>query len=127
MSILKQHQNAVTQLARWKKEELELRDQLIGTLPDSYIPEVGSSKTTNTDNYKVTVKRPLNTTIDSKKVGGVMDSLDGETINNVFNTKYSLNKKGFNLLGDKDRNIVEECLVEKEGQPTISYKVIDDE
>lgn len=54
MSILKQHQNAVTQLARWKKEELELRDQLIGTLPDSYIPEVGSSKTTNTDNYKVT-------------------------------------------------------------------------
>ena len=57
----------------------------------------------------------------------VMDSLDGETINNVFNTKYSLNKKGFNLLGDKDRNIVEECLVEKEGQPTISYKVIDDE
>ena len=105
MSILKQHQNAVTQLARWKKEELELRDQLIGTLPDSYIPEVGSSKTTNTDNYKVTVKRPLNTTIDSKKLGGVMDSLDGETINNVFNTKYSLNKKGFNLLGDKDRNI----------------------
>ena len=127
MSILEQHQHALAELAKWKLRELELRNKLIGSLPEEFIPDVGKSKTTRTEKLKVSVRRPLNITVNQKEVEGVMSQLDNETAVSVLPARYSLNKRVYSDLSESDKRIIEECLTEKEGQTAISYEEISDE
>lgn len=69
------------------------------------------------DGFKLSVVKKETVKVDQKMA---------EVVGMAFSSKYSLNKKKYDMLSESDRKRVDECLTTAPGKPTFKVEVIDD-
>jgi hypothetical protein len=122
VELLKQWAFAKLSLAKAKKDELALRNEIIERLLP---PTVSGTTSALVGNYKVKGTFALTHSLDQDMLGGLMGSLSSAEAA-CIDMKPSLIKKDYLALEESERKTLDLAVTCKPSQPTITVSVIDD-
>ena len=105
------------ELARIKQAESVLREELFGELFGDHPPE-GTHKHDLGDGFVLVGTQKYNRKIDVE----ILEKLPATLAGKCVKTSFSLNKKAYDLLDKKDKDLFDECLVITPAKPAMKIK-----
>lgn len=110
------------QLKKLKAEEITIRKAIfIGAFPNA---KEGTNKYELPDDYVLTGNLPYTREVDEGALSAIRELLKENNVNvdRLFKIKHSLVKGEYTNLSEKNRAIVDQCLICKAGSPALEIK-----